>query len=142
MTPTMPSLIYVLNTAGDPVPVRASGNGISITLIDRTDAVQRYASGTCAANGDNIIVPAPGSGYQIAAFKIFLQSLTANLTTALLKWGSTEIGGGAFNTQYGWIQSDYPAPDRLCGGDNQPLILNLDGANSFRYMVCYYVEAV
>ena len=139
---TDPVLIHVLNAdTMEPVAVRWREGGLVVAL-DQHNATQQYASGTCAASGDNTLVAAPGSGYQIAVSKIWLQTQTANATTALLKWGTTEIGGGLFNTQYGWLIVDFNAPDRLVGGDNQALLLNLSGANSFRYMVMYYVEAV
>lgn len=142
-----PVLIHVEDTSsGKPIPVRwTAGQFASLLeslLPGGGGTVQQYTSGTCATLGDNSLVRAPGSGYQIVVCKIFLQSLTANLTTALLKWGSDEIGGGVFNTQYGWLVLDFIPPDRLSGGDNQPLLLNLSGANSFRYWVMYYVVAV
>ena len=136
MPATMPALLYVLDADGAPQPVRASG------LLNTAPAVQHYASGMTGTLGDQILVANPGSGYQIVVFKLLLQTLTGTLTTAKLKWGSDEIGGGVFNTQYSWLQMDFPAPDRLSGGDNQPLLLNLDGANNFNYLVMYYVQAV
>ena len=137
-----PVLMHVINAdTGEPIAVRWRAGGLMVAL-DQYDAVQQYASGTCGTAGDNILVPAPGSGYQIAVFKIVLQSLTNTLTTALLKWGSDEIGGAVFNTQYGWVIMDFQMPDRLVGPDNGPLILNLSGANSFRYTVFYYVAPV
>ena len=141
-----PVLLHVLDaSSGQPTPVSWTAGQLSALLASLSPgggATQRYASGTCAASGDNTLVAAPGSGYQIIVCKVFLQSLTANLTTALLKWGSDEIGGGAFNSQYGWMVLDFTTPDRLSGGDNQPLLLNLSGANSFRYWVMYYAVAL
>lgn len=143
MPVTDPVLIHVLNAdTMEPVAVRWRSGGLAVALLDRSDVVQQYASGTCAGSGDNILVAAPGSGYQIVVSKILLQALTAVATTALLKWGSTEIGGLLINTQYAWAVVDFNAPDRLVGGDNQPLLLNLSGANQFRYMVIYYVVPV
>lgn len=142
MPKTDPVLIHVLNTTTmEPVAVRWREGGLVVAL-DQYDATQAYASGTCAGSGDNALIAAPGSGYQIAVSKIVLQSETGNATAALLKWGSTEIGGATFSTQYSWLVLDFNAPDRLVGGDNQPLLLNLSGANSFRYMVIYYVVAL
>ena len=136
------ALMYVLNAATmEPVAVRWSEGGLLVAL-DQYNTVQQYASGTCAASGDNTLIAAPGEGYRIAVFKVSLQSLTGETTTALLKWGSTEVGGGVFNAQYGWLIQDFQTPHLLTGGDNQPLLLNLNGANSFRYTVMYYVVPV
>jgi hypothetical protein len=141
-----PVLMHVQDAAsGQPTPVVWTAGALA-TLLDSFDpgagSAQLYASGTCDTSGDNTLVAAPGSGYQIVAFKVLLQNLTNNATTGLLKWGSDEIGGAMFGSQYDRLVLDFVSPDRLSGGDNQPLLLNLSGANSFRFMVMYYVRTL
>lgn len=140
---TIPVQLFVQDANGAINPVTASGSGLNVNILDRADAEQEFYTGTKAASGDNSVLAAPGSGlqYLIAKLQIHNQSTTA--TKVIVKFGSREVwtvdlpvvvGAGAV--------LDFPAPDRMEGRDNQPLLVNLSAANDTSVSVQYYTVAV
>lgn len=137
-----PVLMHVINTAtNEPIAVRWTEGGLAVT-VRREASNQLAATGTAASAGDNTMVAAPGSGNQIAVTALVLQNESDTATTMIAKWGSTEAIRVLGQNQGDGIALTFPAGRELVGGDDQPLLLNLDGANSCGYSVIYYVVVV
>lgn len=113
------------------------------SMIDRSNAEQEFYTGTKSASGDNEILAAPGSGYQYLIAKLQIHNQSTTATKVIVKFGSREVwtmdlpavvGAGAV--------LDFPAPDRMEGRDNQPLLVNLSAANNTGISVQYYTVSV
>jgi hypothetical protein len=112
------------------------------SILDRSDAVMEFAQGVVDTSGDNAILAAPGSGYQYLVCKLQIQSESSDEVLIIVKWGSREVWRLICFTEGAGGVYDFPAPDRMEGRDNQPLILNLNGAYDVGYSVQYYVVGV
>jgi len=99
-------------------------------------------TGTVATSGDNELIAAPGENMRIVLLSWSWWNETITETSVLLKSTTLNIdtyisaisgGGKIFNVPTGF-KVDLP--------ENEPLILNLDGAMSHGYFILYYEEEV
>ena len=142
-----PVLMHVLDTSNNaPAPVSWTPGAFSNILtalqqlaVGRAASAQLAATGTAAVSGDNSLIAAPGSGKQIGVVAFTIQNLSATPTTMILKWGSVEVFRFLGQTQGAHVALAMPPGRELIGADNQPLLMNLSGANSCGYAVIYYV---
>ncbi len=139
MPTTMPVLFYYLDPNGEAQPLQVSADGLPVRILDRSDAQQACQQGTTNALGDNIVLATPGSGWQYIVAKLAVHNESTTATTVIVKFGSREVWRIYLAATAGDGKVlDFPAPDRLEGRDNQPLILNLSDDNSVGYSVQYY----
>lgn len=101
-----------------------------------------FATGTAASSGDNTIIAAPGSNVQIKIVALQIQNESSTATTMILKFGSTAKWRCLGQSQGDGVALPIPAGRAWPVGNNAALVLNLSGANSCGYSVCYYTEAV
>lgn len=111
----------------------------NVNIAEKTLA---FATGTAASSGDNTIIAAPGSGQQIKIVALQLQNESAVATTMILKFGSTAKWRTLAQLQGDGMSFPVPAGRAWPVGNDAALVLNLSGANSCGYSVCYYTEAV
>lgn len=142
-----PVLMHVLNSDdGTPTPITWRPGALADFFASlggalplRSSSVQLAATGSGATAGDNTIIAAPGSGKQLAIHSFVIQNLSAEPTTMILKFGSVQNFRFLAQTQGAHLAMVFPFWRELIGGDNQPLLLNLSGANSCGWGVLYYV---
>jgi hypothetical protein len=142
-----PVLMHVLNSDDNtPTPVTwrpgalaSLLEGLAGSLPRRSSSVQLAATGTGATIGDNTVIAAPGSGKQLAIHSFVIQNLTETPTTMILKFGSVQNFRFLGQTQGAHLAMVFPFMRELIGGDNQPLLLNLSGANTCGWGVLYYI---
>ena len=101
-------------------------------------------SGTKSASGDNIVITAPAAGYRIVLISYRVQNVSVISTTATISDGSggTEIDGMLLPNQGAYFGDELPPGREYRLTEATAFVLNLDGANSHRIMVKYFVEAV
>lgn len=140
---TIPVQLFVQDANGAVLPVTISGSGLNVNILDRADAEQEFYTGTKAASGDNTVLAAPGSGNQYLIVKLQIHNQTAVATKVIVKFGSREVWTVDLPATIGaGVVLDFPAPDRMGGRDNQPLLVNLSAANDTSISVQYYTVAV
>jgi hypothetical protein len=100
------------------------------------DGLSTIISGTKAAAGDNELVAAPGAGKYIVVDWFLIQNESAVSTTMILKNGAA-AGPRILAALQGDGLSVFK-PWKLAA--NTALNLNLSGANSCGYTVCYHIE--
>lgn len=140
---TIPVQLFVQDTAGTVAPVTVNGTGLNVNILDRSDAVQEFYTGTKSASGDNTVLAAPGSGYQYLIAKLQIHNQSTTATKVIVKFGSREVWTVDLPATLGsGVVLDFPAPDRMEGRDDQPLLINLSAANDTSVSVQYYTVAV
>ena len=101
-----------------------------------------FATGTAASSGDNTLIAAPGAGNQIRIIALQLQNESVVATTMILKFGSVNKWRTMAQLQGDGISMTMPTGRGWPVGNGNALVLNLSGANTCGYSVCYAVEAV
>lgn len=102
----------------------------------------QFATGTAASSGDNTMIAAPVTGTQIRIIALQIQNESAVATTMILKFGSVSKWRTLAQLQGDGINMPLPAGRGWPVGNGNALVLNLSGANTCGYSVCYAVEAV
>lgn len=116
-------------------------SGITVTATIAEKALQ-FATGTAASSGDNTLIAAPGGGTQLRIIALQIQNESAVATTMILKFGATAKWRTLAQLQGDGVSIPLPAGRGWPVGGGNALVLNLSGANSCGYSVCYSVEAV
>lgn len=102
------------------------------------------ASIDVSSSGDNTpTIAAPGSGLKIKIVSLFLHNSTSSDTTVVLKSDSTSINGSGVvlkDSEKLLYFNGLPKLNTWDLGTNEPLIINLDGANNISGYITYYVE--
>lgn len=126
---------------GPAIPVYIRGASLDLSSADR-DATVEFLVDTVAASGDNLVLSAPGGGWQYIVCKLQVVNEESNPVVVSVKWGSRTVWRFNLYSQGAGGILDFYTPDRMDGRDNQPLILNLDAAVSVAVCVQYYLVRV
>lgn len=101
-----------------------------------------YVSGAVASAGDQALIAAPGAGLRLRIHSVFIQNETSSPTTVIFKEGST-ARLRCYNLAAGDGHSfEFPPEQPLILATNTALTVNLSGAYSHGYTVCYETEVV
>lgn len=100
----------------------------------------QYAVGTKSASGDNELIAAPGTGKRIVIGGLLVQNESATATTVVLTSGGNSLMRALLPAQGDGVVRDMERGWQL--DENDPLTLNLSGANSHGYSVAYWVEEI
>ncbi|MCB1711046.1 MAG: hypothetical protein KDH96_00770 [Candidatus Riesia sp.] len=97
-------------------------------------------SGVVSASGDNILITAPGAGMHIILYAWSWWNNTSTETTVVLK-STTMDNMDSYTTEAkgGGKIMDLPAGLKVDLPDNEPLLLELSGANEHGYFILYEV---
>jgi hypothetical protein len=120
---------------GEPI----SGINVTATIAEKS---LLFATGTAASSGDNTLIAAPGGGAQIRILALQIQNESATPTTLILKFGAVSKWRTLAQLQGDGLSIPLPAGRGWPVGVGNALVLNLSGANSCGYSICYSVEAV
>jgi hypothetical protein len=121
-----------------PLPVQTVAEGGS--TIDAADLI--YITGTTAAAGQTTLVAAPGAGVRIVVSSLMVQNESGTATTVTVQAGGAGTMRALLQNQgnalsySGLVGREWKLPA------NTALNVNLSGANSHGYSVCYYTEPV
>lgn len=132
-----PRLIGGLTTEGNLVAIAVNDDGTfqlssqQIVVLDTT--------GTVASSGDNTIITSPGAGLSIHITRLLIQNQTTTETTIILKDSISNKLPILAPTKGDGIAQVYSERSEIKLAQNNPLILNLSGANSISYSIGYYV---
>jgi hypothetical protein len=104
-----------------------------------------FSQGTAAVSGVNTIVNAPGAGFRIVVAGFVIQNESATATTMILRDGVAPAAGRfrcLGQAQGDGLSKDFDPEHVWKLAENNPVVLNLSGANSCGYTIQYYTEAV
>lgn len=116
-----------------------AGNN-NIGDVDIAEKTLIWVTGTAASSGDQTIIAASGAAtaHKIVFFQ--LQNESAVATTMILKFGAAAKYRALGQNQGDGATFTAPAGRAWSVGNNTALVLNLSGANSCGYTVCYFTE--
>ena len=137
MPPTMPCLFYYLDPTGEAQPLRVTADGLPVRILDRSDVQQACQQGTVSAAGDNIVLATPSSGWQMHL------SRSCKFTTRARRRRRSSSSSAPREVWRVYLPTNrrarrsWTSLRRIAwkGRNNQPLIINLGGANSIGYSV-------